>query len=440
MYCIMLPKNLRYNNKVEASHARSYTSNIQPAGSMGPYLKGTTTTINIPTGPNLCLVCPESVLKFSVATVGPGDGRLDAGGGHGYIQRLRIFHGSNMLEDTDCYNLYAKECFDLQVSTDAAYGKMSVLAGTRNDLFVTTTVASQVNSGSLVTANIVNTYCLSLVSILGTLCSQNYFPLFACTSAPLRLEIQWVSSPQSAGCFLGTTLDFSVSNIEYIASYLQLSDVAMQTIKSSLDGPLSFTTQGLRNYQSTCRLETTSTQFNFAINAKFGSVKSIVVSVRDTARGVAIDGYFPHSTCRFGIDSYSFRIGSQSSIPTIAPTTVPQFFTELMKAVGSISDLNHQPSIDITSYNLSVPAINDAPAITAGSVNSGSFYVGLDLENYAVADKSTIFSGMNTKTDDIFCVMNFRAPTAAIASARFDAFVTFDQQIIFENNTCYTQF
>ena len=81
----MLPTNLRYGNKAEASMARSYTSNIQPNGALGNYTQGSVTTIMIPTGPNLALVASESVLKFVATTSGGAgaDGRLDSCGAHG---------------------------------------------------------------------------------------------------------------------------------------------------------------------------------------------------------------------------------------------------------------------------------------------------------------------------------------------------------------------
>ena len=468
----MLPNNLKYGNKAESSMARSYTSNIQPNGALGGYGKGSVTTIMIPTGPNLALVATESVLKFSASMTGAGgaQGRLDAGGAHGFIQRIRVFHGSNLLEDTDSYGLAAKEYFDLQISTDAAYGKYSIIAGTRNDMVVGTVNtalggaaidaagtmvlantmrtaiinggrATAVNSGAIMPHVTPTFYSITLLSILGSLCSNNYFPLFECTASPLRLEIQWANGPQSVGAFADTTTDFTINSIEYIASYIALSSEAMSIIKGGLNGPLSFTMQGLRNYNTTANLPAGgTTQINFNIPAKFASVKNVIASVRDTAMGVNTPLHFPHSSNMNSLTSYYFKIGSHSSIPAIAPSTVPQYFTELLKAVSSISDLNHQPSIDLTSYQQNLAVVNDAATITAGSVNSGSFYIGLDLENYAVANKSTIYTGYNTKNDDMILTMNFATGAAAIASARFDAFVMFDQELVFQDGTCYVSF
>ena len=61
----MLPKNLKYGNKVESAPAKSYRSNIQPQSGTGPYNLGDIITINIPTRANLVLATTESVLKIT---------------------------------------------------------------------------------------------------------------------------------------------------------------------------------------------------------------------------------------------------------------------------------------------------------------------------------------------------------------------------------------
>ena len=130
------------------------------------------------------------------------------------------------------------------------------------------------------------------------------------------------------------------------------------------------------------------------------------------------------------------------------PDSSAEMFAECCKAVASMSDLNHQPSIEFSSYTQDVPAANagDAnvalgtPVYQTSTVNSGSFYVGLDLENYSNADKSAIFSGWNSNTDDIYFVPTFAAQAAAVAAARFDAFALFDTVLVFENGTCYVKF
>ena len=83
------------------------------------------------------------------------------------------------------------------------------------------------------------TYCLNLISLIGTLCNSHYFPTFACTSAPLRVEIQLVDQLYKclniSGVTVGTAVSYPslhvasnfLSNVEYIASFIELGDGAI---------------------------------------------------------------------------------------------------------------------------------------------------------------------------------------------------------------------
>ena len=115
----MLPKNLKYQNKVNSAAASAYTTNVAPQNGTGPYSNGQTIIINIPTRQNLCLIGSESTLKFTLtATVGATNNaayvRLDRGGASGVIQRLRLYSGSNLLEDVDNYGLIMANLISLQ--------------------------------------------------------------------------------------------------------------------------------------------------------------------------------------------------------------------------------------------------------------------------------------------------------------------------------------
>ena len=123
-------------------------------------------------------------------------------------------------------------------------------------------------------------------------------------------------------------------------------------------------------------------------------------------------------------------------MPTKALNNIQEQFCEVVKAIGPISDINHQPSIEYTSYSLTDSVANGH---TDQSVNSGSFYIGLDLENYASADKSSIFAGYNSNTDDIYAVLT-HTNTSSTATVRYDAFALFDEVIVIENNTAYVKF
>ena len=480
----MIPKQLIYQNKVESAAARSYKSNIAPQNGTGNYGAGDTIIINIPTRANLVTAMSENYLKFDVSFTNGGATndylRWDSCGAHGLIQRIRVFSGSNLLEDIDNYGIMAKMLFDIQVPTDASYGKYNILAGCRPDLTVgTPTVAGfgdisaknlsvycsnsgiKLNSAQIAvtTAQTGGTYCLNLISLIGTLCSEKYFPLFACTSAPLRVEIQLVSSPLQAICSQVALTSFTISNCEYIANMIELSDSAMQLITGSTgENPLQFVFSDYRNFVYTyTQAATSATTVNVPIAAKYASLKSIFVAMRDTSKSTAIT-FFPFSSHHFNLIDYTFRIGP-NVLPSKAPNSYPEMFSELVKTIGSMSDINHQPSIDFYSYSGNMAkgsstalaaasstnywgpiANNDTATSTGGNTNSGSFYVGIDLENYTSADRSTVFAGYNSNTDDIYFNANFGGVTGGIASHRFDSFAMFDSVLVFQNGTAYVKF
>ena len=208
----MLSKNLKYHNKDGSASANAYTSNIAPQNGTGSYLLGQTIIINIPTRANLCLIGSESTLKFTLSCLQASGAaanvaRLDRGGANGIIQRLRLYSGSNLLEDVDSYRLLVANLISFQKSNASVCGKHNISNGTRNDdiveCFTTSAVGANTTSGKKFTCpageklwttletataanNTAKTYSISLLSILGALGSQ-YIPLFAIAgSGPLK--------------------------------------------------------------------------------------------------------------------------------------------------------------------------------------------------------------------------------------------------------------
>lgn len=505
----MLPKNLNYKGKVESAPAKSTRVNIAPQNGTGPYNLGDTIILNIPTRRNIVLVPSESPFKFSLAITNNSGAanylRWDSCGAHGIIQRIRIFHGSNLLQDIDNYGMLTKMLYDLQVNTSSTTGKYNILAGTRSDIMsqppaavaaadsthcngVTIGVATAATTGEL--ASILNsvlsqpcasinsgdylggpanagttttvTYSLNLVSLIGSLCQNQYLPLFAMSSAPLRVEIQLVDSINKAMvCTSSASTTIAVSNVEYIANFIELSDVAMSMIQESLSGqPLQFVLSDWRNYQYNYALpDSTTTQMTMPIPAKFSSLKSIFITQRDRYNK---DLYAPFSsnTCSlqgsgnpFVAGNYYFRVGP-NIVPAKAPSTTAEYFTEVLKAIGNMCDMYHSPSIDKNSYSQSKAVLEAAIAnntlyphtISQGINHSGSFYVGLDLENYTNAPKDQIYAGYNSNTDDIFYIPTFVVANhgldsgVATVTVRFDAFALFDTLLVFENETAYARF
>jgi hypothetical protein len=457
----MIPANLKFQSKVESAPARRYLTQIQPQGGTGLYNMGDTITINIPTRANTALIPSESYLRgqFNLLSTGGASTSscLESCGWHQFIQRIRVFHGSNLLEDIDNYGQMAKIMYDYQAPEDAVKGRFAITSGTNEDYSViSNTNATYVQNAPLNSRSVNRgralgalattaggtpfTFAINLISLVGALAGEKYLPLWEMTAAPLRVELVLQTSLARAMMVEGgTTQSFTASGINYVGEFLELPDSAIAAIKSASSSPLQVVLPSIRSYTNSAALPAgTQTQVSFPIPAKFSSLKSIVIATRSTA-GLAAQ--YPSSHCAFGVGSansigYQFRVGSEV-LPSTAPVSFPEIYSEAVKCFGSLADLQLQPSIDNTAFALNLP--NTIAGLgEAATEDSGSFLVGIDLEVYQNADKASIFAGTNTNTSDIFGIINYF--TASATNILQTAFANYDQVLVFENGVCYARF
>lgn len=448
----MIPNTLKYLSKVESAPARRYRTNVQPQNGQGVsgtggYGPGSTITINIPTRNNTALIPSESVLKFSgnfTTTASVSTGALDSCGHHGWFQRLRIFHGSNLLQDIDNYQQLAKILYDMQMPNDSVAGRYSITSGTNNDFTgpastVDGVAVKVINRGAVIGAGGSGAKSfnasINLIALVGALAGGKYLPLWQMTSAPLRVEIVLADNINKVMNFnAGTPTTFNLYNVEYVAEFLELPDSAIQAIEASSSNPMQMVFPDWRSFTHSATLASgANTTVSMPIPAKFSSLKSIVVNQRQTT-GEA--GKYPLSSGVMGLSSYTFRIGSEV-LPSSAPTNTVDYFTEACKCFGSLADINYQPSVDLESYNVaSVETVNDV--LTLYTKSSGSFLVGIDLETYQNVDKSAIFAGMNTNTSDIFYQPVHNGTVSG--SVYYTAFANLDTVLVCENGVAYVRY
>jgi hypothetical protein len=454
----MIPTNLRYQSKTESAPGRRFLTQIQPQGST-TFGQGETITINLPTRANTCLIPSESYLKGTLnLVVGTATTAttLESCGFHGMIQRVRLFHGSNLLEDIDQYHQLAKILFDYQVSEDAVKGRFSITAGTNPDYSVLQAAAA----GDVLNAASVNRgralgalspagtfsfpFALNLISMVGSLAGEKYLPLFEMSAAPLRLEIVLQSSAERGLMRLGGAItSFNMSGVNYCGEFLELPDSAISAIKAGSSSPMQMVIPSWRAYTNSANVpNTTQTQVSFPIPAKFSSLKNIVVATRNNA-SVGVNAQYPLSHCAFGVGTsnsigYQFRVGAEV-LPSTAPVTHSETYSEALKCFGSLADLTNQPSVTRTAYELDAPvAVTNIN--TASTTESGAHLVGIDLEIYQGADKSSIFSGTNTNNSDIFAIINYYQSSGAAITILQTAFACYDQVLVYENGVCYARY
>lgn len=448
----MIPANLKFQSKVESAASRRYLTQIQPQGGTS-FGQSDTITINIPTRNNTALIPSESYLRGTiniVASVAATTAAFESCGVHNFFQRIRVFHGSNLLEDIDNYGQLAKILYDYQAPEDAVKGRFSITSGTNNAYTTDGGAAGvplnarSVNRGALVAIGVGTSslpFAINLISLVGSLSGDKYLPLFEMSAAPLRVEL--VLQSNLLNCMMvegGTITNYNLTGVNYCGEFLELPDSAVSVIKAGSSSPMQMVLPSWRSYTNSALLAAgVQTQTSFPIPAKFSSLKNIVVATRGPQAGTA--AHYPSSHCAFGVGSanssgYQFRVGSEV-LPSTQPTSYAEIYNEALKCFGSLADLQVQPSIDVDAFVLNVPG-TIAGALQAATRDSGAFLIGIDMETYQNADKSTIFSGTNTNTSDIFAIINYFASSAF--TIRQTAFACYDQVLVYESGVCYARY
>ena len=415
-----LPKQCLYTNKINSSYARNFQSAIAPQNGT-EYNVGETIILNVPTAPNLVGSGQDSILKFNFnfrnASGAAASYKFNRSGAYSIIQRMRIFLGSTLLSDIDNYGNLMDLLMSSQQSTDAVNGKYSIMAGTTTD---------PVGVNLANATNMTWSFAIPLVSIFSW--SQNYIPLFA-MSGPLRIELQLISSLKQflhSDQLLTThsTLKI-VDNVELVMNMMEISDSGMNIIKSAIgNSPVQWVVQDYRNYQFVNTLRATQTQFSIPVPAKFNSLNSLFWTFRSSNNSSGVDTFPANENLNYYLKEYFVRLGART-VPTKPPNTIPEFFTELLRAVGSPSDVNHECNIRDTTYFKAIPNVG-------ANIPVGAFYLGLDLESYSNTDMTSVYSGYNSSTEDIFFTPTFN-PQAAATDVRIDTYALFDCLISLEN-------
>jgi len=430
-----LPSKLLYNNKINASYARNFNSVIQAQNTQN-YGLNQTAIFNIPCMRNQVLSGADTMmcikLRFSTAATG-NVGFLTKAGIAGAIQRLRIFSGSQLLCDIDNYGTLISLLTPWQSSFEHVRGKLGSLQGCADGKGAQVLLAAQAAGNAPDTD-----FCFPLLSILSL--TDNYVPLWAMASnGPLRVEVQFVSSLLqviNASTAISNHSDGAntvFSDCKLIANFVELSDSAMAIIENSLEGkPVQWVCQSYANYVFSTSLPNAVSQVSIPIPAKYNSLKALYMVMRTSASASGALTNFSDDFLRFNLSQYTTRIGSRV-IPAEPPNTVPQFISEMERALGSAS-----ARISPSSYTVATASANALGTVGAAN-SSGVFAVGVETESYSSAPMGSVYQGLNTSTDDIFWQGTFGA-NAGAPVVRFDAYASFDQLITIDNGVVSVQY
>ncbi|MFN9905915.1 MAG: hypothetical protein ACK56F_07290, partial [bacterium] len=155
----------------------------------------------------------------------------------------------------------------------------------------------------------------------------------------------------------------------------------MNIIKQSIgNAPLQFVTQDYRNYSTTINIGTGDVTASIPVPAKFNSLNSLYFAFRKHHAGVAT--FQACESNKYKLTEYFLRIGSRTH-PIKAPNSTSEFYSELLRAFGTVSDINLESSISVTQYFKDEPVAMVNAAGEQPFQNTGAVYVGIDLESYS---------------------------------------------------------
>jgi hypothetical protein len=331
------------------------------------------------------------------------------------------------------------------ISINAIY-TLNALRGRRisNQAYVAGGGGADIAAGGVTVSQ---TFCIPLVSILGSL-GDKYLPLFSMTSSPLRLELQMVANAQIPIVSLTPFAGFTISNVEFNGSFIELSDQALNVIQSSQMGaPLTMAVDRYANLVYNAQLQNAVTNVSAPVPFKYSSVQAIINTIRQHSAGVVTFDAFGSNN--FNISEYWYQFGSES-LPTRHPGTtttgIPDhqtMFNYYASALGSPYALDYSPLISLYTYDtLAAPvATTETPNTTANNLTSiaGAFGIGQELVSFPSASQDQMFSGRNTSTEDIYHNLIFNANGAAPA-VRLDYYCLHHAVIICENGQAQIRF
>jgi len=238
------------------------------------------------------------------------DGHISA-----LVNRLSVSCGSVLLENTEQYAQLHSMMLDVQTNRETkSFGTQNILgASTDRDVGLTDTNVTAYVAPVALQAGMQETYCFAPISgVIGTN-AKKFIPMFA-LSEGLIVDMYLNNFAQSfkllyntAAALTANTADdpiwnfasatanygatwsqsllagaISIDRIEYVASYLELSDDAMAQFKRLNPSPTYvIPTEMYRQYQST--IPANSTSIDVLVGARFGSIKSVFATLQPAA-------------------------------------------------------------------------------------------------------------------------------------------------------------
>jgi hypothetical protein len=427
--------------KPSAVRSRSYRASIAPTNK-STFAANDMAIFYVPAGRRGTFL--DTAQSYVRMTVKNGDGTnqiiMDCNASC-FINRLDVFHGSNMLETIQAYNVLYQYLLDFQLNASQKTGLSSMyglgqLATSR--------------AGGIIGPNAQFTAAMPLLSATVGLGSDKFLPIGQ-LSDDIRLEFSFeanntaVSYQTTGGSAAAAGGNWSIVNMELDLCIVELSDEGMSMVNSvtPFNEPVYLHGNSWRHYTSSLPASSTGT-YSTLVPARFASLKTLLCLPRRGTEISNVSGFSLSSRVNPNIAQYWWRIGAyiipQKSVNLINSATTGGYgegFAEIQKSFHSLNNADSASSLTFALYNTADAAdatvgLGGVTAVAAG-VNSfgNAFAISQELESFANRS-DVIISGINTLQSQVFFEANIgtTAPTSAYTLdfyANYDNILVLDQ-------------
>ena len=413
-----LPKALAYPKlKNTAVWSRSTTYAATPTNSGSSYASGTTLDFDLPAGQsNMWLDCSQTYLKFTVtATLSAGSWYAQA---HDFINSLTLYSaaGSTQIESIAAYGAFHALIRDICSNADNVGSSDTIMLGASG---------SRTRSPASVASGSSFTFCMPLISIIGTLTGDSaYLPLHALNSS-LKLSIGLNSAAQALGSEAGTTsAAYVITEPSLNLGYIEIAPEAQARINASVNGVYSMNSSTWRTFRQVHPAGQTSN--SLLVPGRFTSVKTFLAIQRDSSVLENFLKYSNHERVKNFLTQWQLRVGANYASPKPISCTGTAVDTYMaLRRVFSNPTTEGMPTL-FKKGEFDA----DATAAVTSTYNPGSFAIGADLAPFS--NITDLMNGLNTVSNTIQMELTY---TGTPVAATWDMFLEADNVIEIDRTT-----
>jgi len=299
-------ERLAYIEKPSAVDSKSYTHSCLPVNG-ATFSPGSIIRIDIPcSGHGQYLDSQNSYLKFTINNLSQNSGSNEIisidGHASSFINRLMVLYSGYTLEDINSYNEIHSILFDNNISYDERRTLHSITAGTN--------ASDTVRTGAAIAAGGSLTVFVPLISQVLGLNADKYIPLGKMTASDsLRLELTLENAGIPVLCAnAGGSGQFSVTDVEYVAQIVKLSDEAESMVSRSTGGVYRVHGDTFRSFNVTVNSGVNSASINVPV--KVSTLKTVFVSHRAQASTTNNQGHYITGRDRADMTEFYLQVGS----------------------------------------------------------------------------------------------------------------------------------